>query len=181
MPHTDQEAVRLVLAGEREAFAALVERYQHRLVAALRRLGPDPHACEDLAQEVFLIAFRELRRFDPSRGSFAGWLFTIAHRRCLHELARHRPRLGPAPEPATPATSEARACAEELAAQLESALRRLPGELRRAFAMRVSGQLAYAEIAALEGVAEGTVRARVSRARERLRASLRAYTGERQG
>src|SRR5438445_10085027 len=70
--------VRAAVAGDREAFAALVERYWDRLYRWLYHLTHDRHAAEDLAQESFLKAFAALRRFQPDT-NFRAWLFRIAH------------------------------------------------------------------------------------------------------
>jgi RNA polymerase sigma-70 factor (ECF subfamily) len=71
-----------VREGEREAFAELVEKYQHRLVAVLHHLVGNPDEAEDLAQEVFLRVFRARKKY-RARAKFSTWLFTIANNLAL--------------------------------------------------------------------------------------------------
>ncbi len=173
---SDLESIRRVLAGDREAFADLVERYQQRVVATIRRLLADPHASEDVAQDVFLAAFRKLASFDPQRGSFGSWLFSIARNRSLNSLRQRRPDLHahldqhPAPIP--------NGQPDELRQLLDRQLLRLPVAQKSAWVLRHIAELSYAEVARLEGVPEATVRSRVSRAGERLRSALRSRIGE---
>jgi len=77
-------------AGSSACFEALVRRFGPRLLRYLRRRVGDAHAAEDLLQETFLKAYRNLGRYDPSR-SFATWLFTIATRLAASHWRSHRP------------------------------------------------------------------------------------------
>src|SRR5512147_605104 len=80
--------IRQVLGGNRNAFRMLVVRYQRPLFRLLAGFGLAQAVSEELAQEVFLRAFRNLSTFDPAKASFATWLFTIAKRLALNEVAR---------------------------------------------------------------------------------------------
>ena len=178
----DQAAVRRVLAGEVSAFRELVERHERALFVYLGNLARHPQDAEDLAQESFLTAYEQLARFDPARGAFSTWLFTLARRRALNHLAaaRRRPTRpldtadadeGAAP-PADHRLPEHVVAGEDLARRLDAALDALPDEQRSAFVLARFVQLPYAEIAAVEGVEVGTVKSRVARARDRLRQQL---------
>ena len=73
----DRDLVRLAVSGETWAFGRLVERYGERVLARVRRVVRRPDDAEDLAQEVFLLAFRRLGQLhDGSR--FSPWLLRIA-------------------------------------------------------------------------------------------------------
>src|SRR3954452_8686606 len=67
------------------AFAELVERFQHRLVAVMHHLVGSPHEAEDLAQEVFLRVYRIRKKYRP-KAKFSTWLFTIANNLALNAL-----------------------------------------------------------------------------------------------
>ena len=86
----DIEVIQRVIGGEVEAFRLLVERYQGAVFALLGGLLPRDDV-EDLAQEVFLTAYTQLHRFDPSQAAFATWLLTIARNRGLNALKKRRP------------------------------------------------------------------------------------------
>jgi RNA polymerase sigma-70 factor (ECF subfamily) len=167
----DLEAIARVLTGEVEAFRPLVERYQGPLLALVRNLLPRGSDVEALAQETFLAAFRHLRSFDPARSAFSTWLFAIARNKCLNERKRPRPA-GSAPEPAHVRTPEAEAAGAELAQRLDECLAELPFEQRSAFVLAELHGLSLQEVGRIEGVAVGTVKSRLSRARARLRALL---------
>ena len=76
MKRTDEELVRDCLAGEREAFGSLVERYEKRVYGVAYRALRDTALAEDLAQEVFLRAYRSLKGFKPGK-RFGPWLMAI--------------------------------------------------------------------------------------------------------
>lgn len=88
---TDHHVVGLVRTGDVEAFEVLVDRYHGPLIRHLAYRVGDPEVGADLAQDVFLDAFRNLERFDSER-SFAAWLWGIANKRLLMQWRRQRLR-----------------------------------------------------------------------------------------
>jgi RNA polymerase sigma-70 factor (ECF subfamily) len=174
----DREAIRRILAGDVESFRFLVERYQRPLLCLIRNLTPRGADHESLGQDVFLAAYRNLTSFDPGRAAFSTWLFTIARNRCRNELSRRRPVVGtPLPERGDPRSPDQDAAEAELFRQLDDALNALPFEQRTAFVMAEFQGLTYEEISTIEGVGLGTVKSRISRARDKLRSLLR-HTAE---
>ena len=171
----DDRIASRVLAGDGAAFRTLVERHQAAVFGLLSAILPRAPDREDVAQEAFLAAWRRLDTFDPARGSFAGWLLVIARNRALNAL-RRRGSGGPAPladRPAPPAT-EGGAPAPDVDAlrRLDEALASLSPERRTAFVLSEVHGLPLAEVARIEDVPLGTVKSRVARAREDLRAAL---------
>jgi RNA polymerase sigma-70 factor (ECF subfamily) len=168
----DLEVIRRILSGDTEAFRLLVVRYQRPLFGFIRNLVPGPDG-EDIAQDVFLAAFANLAFFDPARAGFSTWLFTIARNRCLAALKKRRPVLcGRLPERADNRSPEAEASAEEWFRRLDAALEQLPFEQRTTFVLAEMQGFAHEEIARIEGVSVGTVKSRLSRARDKLRSLL---------
>ncbi len=163
----DGEAIQRVLAGDTEAFAVLVDRYRGAVFAITRHLLPDPDAREDVSQETFLEAFRALPRYDPARAQFATWLLTIARNRALNELRRARVRAGAAPLPRRTADE-----AQSPFDRLDAALDALPADQRLAFVLAEVHGLTYEQVAAVQGIAVGTIKSRIARARSALRAEL---------
>lgn len=166
----DSTIVRRVLDGDREAFRVLVERHQARLFGYAGALLSGRHDREDVVQDSFLAAFANLDRFDPRRGTFAGWLFRIVRNRALNEIARKRPV--PLPRVPEPGPTVAARGEPELLTRLDRALAALPFAQRSAFLLAEVHDLPHAEIARIEGVRTGTVKSRVARARARLREAL---------
>jgi len=170
----DLIVIRRILAGEVEPFRSLVERYQKPLFALIRNLTPTTADREALAQDVFLAAFRALRSFDPRKAAFSTWLFTIARNRCRNEAARRRPVFpGELPEAIDPRSPDRDAQQADWFRQLDAALDALPFEQRSAFVLAEIQGLSYEEVSRIEGVHLGTVKSRISRARDKLRALLR--------
>jgi RNA polymerase sigma-70 factor (ECF subfamily) len=160
--------------GDRQAFGALVRRYQQRVHAlGIRLLGSSDDA-DDLVQETFLRAWRALDRFDPGR-PLAPWLARIATNRALSTLAgRSRRRMEEIAESLPsgvplPDEDESRRRFRE---RVQRALLRLPDDQRAVIALRAGEELSYREIAEVLDVPIGTVMSRLSRAREALRRSL---------
>lgn len=164
-----------VLAGQRNEFAHLVSRYQGPLFRIVGNMVP-PAMVEDVVQEVFLAAFRHLRRFDPQRGAFRTWLYRIARNAALN--AQKKKRELPLPEemapidPDTPADALLR---REAADRLDRALSKLPFRERMVFVLADLEGLSYGEIARIEKLPLGTVKSRLARARLKLKSALQGY------
>src|SRR6478752_9662233 len=88
MPQTDAAAVALARDGDSEAFKALVERHSRAVYRLAHRMTGNPHDAEDVVQETFLKAYRQLGRFE-SRANFGTWLHRIAVN-CSIDLIRSR-------------------------------------------------------------------------------------------
>ncbi|HAK94230.1 MAG TPA: RNA polymerase subunit sigma-24 [Planctomycetes bacterium] len=167
-----------VLAGERDLFRALVERYERRVYAVALRILGDRHDAEDASQETFVRAFRSLDGFDARR-AFVNWLLAIATnvaRRHLQRRRRAMPIVQIDAICAGAAASEGEG--EESAAALRGAvaecLERLSEPKRRALVLLHRDRRSYAEIAAIMDVPIGTVKTAIHRARVELREMLRA-------
>src|SRR5436305_12671748 len=91
---TDAELAASAAQGSQDAFRELVKRFERPVYSLVLRMVQDPATAEDLAQEVFVKAFRALRTYDP-RWKFSSWLFKIAHNTTIDHLGRGRPGWGP--------------------------------------------------------------------------------------
>jgi RNA polymerase sigma-70 factor (ECF subfamily) len=175
----EKEVISSILAGDTESFRLIVERYQRPVVRMVRNITFDGQACEDIAQEVFLAAYRKLSSFDPARSSFSTWLFTIARNKSINALRKKKaaPRGGP-PDRSMVRAPQDELVERELLDELDNRLRNLPARQRRAFVLAEFEGLSYEEIAQIEGTKTGTVKSRISRAREKLRSAIRQFNGE---
>ncbi len=188
---TDEELVRSVLAGDRDRFGALVERYQSRLVNYLYRMVRNLDEAHDLAQEVFFRVYQALDRYD-SQYRFSTWLFRVAQNAAIDVLRKRRIQLVPISrrvddggEPAAdldlPA-DEVSALEEMESQERDSAIRgaidALPWEYRELILLRHYGELAYEEIAEMKKMPLGTVKNKLFRARQLLKQRLQPENRE---
>jgi len=171
-------------AGDQSAFAQLVTKHSARVYGTLRRLGLDPQEADEVAQEVFLRAWRGLARFEE-RSRFSTWLYRIAFNEAKRRLARRRPAAVDSPPgdddaiAALPDTigegPQARTLAREFEQMLEQALAELPADLRAAVVLRDLEGLSTEEAAAVAGVRQAAFKSRLHRGRMQLRALLEPY------
>jgi len=179
----DASLVRRCLAGDRDGYASLLARHKGPVYSFLRRLVGGAADAEDLAQETFLKAFRALGAYDAAR-PFRSWLFGIAHHAALDFLRARRPETlslddGDAPL-AVPDAAAGPEREAELAldgALVERLLRALPAPYREVLLLRHAEGLSVEDAAAALGLPEGTVKIRLFRAREMMRAKWEAFSG----
>jgi RNA polymerase sigma-70 factor (ECF subfamily) len=170
--------------GDREAFDALVLRYQAQIFRLARILARgDLRDAEDLAQETFIRAYRGMGRFRQD-STFRTWLHRIALNVIWSHLSRRRQRaphvgLEPSDEDAGPgAAHEPASPPDDVEVALirrqviDRALATLSTDARLAITLRDIQGLEYQEIATITGVPIGTVESRIFRARRRLRPLL---------
>jgi RNA polymerase sigma-70 factor, ECF subfamily len=173
----DSFLIRQVLSGQRNAFRLLVVRYQRPLFRFLGGFGIERAATEELAQETFLRAFRNLPGYDSSKSSFSSWLFTIAKNLAINEIARsHRraPHVEISPDlphgEGLPAQDNLER--HERHRRLRKALQTLPTILRSALVLAYLKEHSLDEIASIESCSVGTVKSRIFRGKQQLRAAL---------
>jgi len=174
----ERELTARVLAGEAGAFEALHAAHAGRVRAYLRRTGFSGADADDLAQEAFLRAFRSMRSFDPSRGSFRLWLGTIAR-----NVARSRWHRRSQPESfdpdlaeeifAAPANPRDAPEGREEAEAVRGCVDALPPELSRVVRLRYVESRTTRGIAEATGLPEATVRLRLKEATDILAACMK--------
>lgn len=160
------DTVTRAIAGDQQAFAVLVDRHGQAVMSLCYASTLNPNDAEELAQEVFLAAWRGLSRF-RGEASFSTWLFSLTRNACVDRARRAaaRPRLASAHEQENlPGPSHDEEDRRTARAILEIAAR-LPTPQRQALLLRDVQGLAYEEIATLQDVPVGTVRSRISSAR----------------
>ena len=181
---TEQEWVERARKGDETAFEALVTAHEKRIYNLCRRLVGNPEDAAELTQEAFLNAWRGLARFQ-GESAFGTWLYRLASNACIDFLRKEKRRQGLSmtvsledeeerqvelpderytPEGELERTEARRAGAE--------GLERLTPEHRQVLVMREINGLSYAEICAVLGLEEGTVKSRIARARNALRKVL---------
>lgn len=149
--------------GDESALGLLVTRHRNRLIRTATNLLRDRHEAEDVSQEAFLKAFREIGRLRDDR-AFSGYLYRICVRLCMDRLRLKR---------AEPAEFDSVQDHEgghiENKVVIQKVLNQMPADLRTTLVLREIEQLSYEEVAETMRVPIGTVRSRLHTAREKFR------------
>jgi RNA polymerase sigma-70 factor, ECF subfamily len=188
---SERELIRKARAGDEDAFALLVMMHADRVYGALRRFGLDAGEADEVAQEVFVRAWRGLPRFEE-RARFSTWLYRIAFNEAQRRLSRRPPpRVGTIdPDADDPVISlpesarlgpEAQTLDREFERTLEHALDQLPAEWRVAVVLRDVEGLSTEEAAEIAGVGQAAFKSRLHRGRMQLRTLLEPYLGLEEG
>ena len=162
--------------GDHSAFEQLVLKYQDRIYNLCRYMLQDAEDARDAAQDTFLKAYAALKTFAP-HASLYTWLYRITVNTCLDYGKKSRPE--PFEDdsaidnlPSTQPSPERLYQSKETACLIEGAIRKLNHKLRAAIVLKEIQGLSYEEIADALGTSVGTVKSRISRAREELRRLL---------
>ena len=182
---TDEFLVQAVLAGDRDRFGLLVERYKRGIASFIGASVRQPSDVADLTQETFLRGFAHLGTFNPDLGRFSTWLYHIARNVVRTFLGRslRRPTVAELGEEQTlentladlsheadPAGGVLRAEAE---AEVRAALAELPERTRTILALRFYDNLDYQTIATTMGLSLGNVKTLIHRGKLALAHKLR--------
>jgi RNA polymerase sigma factor (sigma-70 family) len=178
----DEALLAGMAAGDADAAAAFVRRFQARVFGLAVTMVTDRAVADDVAQEAFLRAWRHAASYDARRGAVGTWLLAITRNLAVDALRAMRsvpmdpevllallpPSSGSGPEGAAVATDDAR--------RVRVALDALPPEQRRAVVLARFSGLTAAEIGEREGVPVGTAKTRIRTGLLRLRDAMSAET-----
>ena len=165
--------IALACAGDEPAFTEIVRRRHARVRRFMYRQCGESALGDDLAQQVFLTAWRSLRQL-RSVAAFDGWLKRIMVTTWLEELRRRKLRFADAQD-AEDDAGHTETTGERL--DLDSALATLPPHVRLCIVLAYEEGLSHQEIAADTGLPLGTVKSHISRGAARLREVLAEYEG----
>jgi RNA polymerase sigma-70 factor (ECF subfamily) len=180
----ESQAIEQTRQGSTAAFNQLVAAYQSQVYNTAYRILGDPDAAADAAQEAFISAYRGIGGFRG--GSFKAWLLRIVTNACYDQFRRRQrhPTSSldallvadeePAELPGAADGPEDHALRREVRAQVQEALLTLPPDQRTVVVLSDVQGLSYEEIAEVTQTSLGTVKSRLSRAREHLRVELLA-------
>ena len=186
----DLQLVRLVQRGNRQAFNFLVKKYQYKVAGIAQRFASNPADVQDIAQESFIKAYKAMESF-RGESAFYTWLYRITVNTAKNFVVKNAGR-GISVDVDTP-DIEAYDGSERLhqgdnpenilessdvKRVIKEALQSLPDDLRQAITLREIDDMSYDEIADVMGCPVGTVKSRISRAREIINRKL-TESGER--
>jgi RNA polymerase sigma-70 factor (ECF subfamily) len=164
---TDEELIKAMASGDRGAVADLYRRHGPWIAARLAGSTSSPELAEEALQDTFVVAWRSAAKY-RGEGTVAAWLWGIARRRLVSLARREHHAVLRLWEPDLD-TTELTASANDEAARVRQAATKLPPEQRRAIEAVFFDDRPIREVAAEEGVAEGTIKSRLFRARLRQR------------
>jgi RNA polymerase sigma-70 factor (ECF subfamily) len=172
---SERAAIAACRRGEREAFDALVARYQRTIYRLCYRYVNNHEDANDLAQDAFLKAWRAISSF-RGESAFSTWLYRIAVNACLNHRALKRPTTQELPEALVDPRPGAQADAErdDEARLLRAAVSRLPERQRATLILKIYHDLTHEEVAEILGSSVGTVKANLFHALANLRRQMGA-------
>lgn len=188
---SDEELLRLMLAGDGDAFEALYDRRQGGVYRFALRMSGSAEIAEDVTHDVFIALMRDGHQFDSARGSVASYLFGIARHSTLKRLRRERSFVSVSDDVedgvGAPKGLDERLVADadpfadltrsETIDLVRQAILALPEHYREVVALCSLGEMSYEQAASVIGCPVGTVRSRLNRAREILVRKLRVVKG----
>ncbi len=190
MQYSDEELVERYGAGDGESFRMLVERYQDRVYHIVYGIVGNKDEAEDLSQEVFLRVYRFLHRF-KGKSRFYTWLYRLTVNVCLSARRKRKnepgkifsladsSKYGDDPgeiELADESFSPLKVLQNrEMAETIKSAINSLSEVLKSTFVLREFEELSYEELTRVLQCSKGTIKSRLSRAREQLRRKIEPY------
>jgi len=177
---SDLELLALIGRSDKDALAALYERYGRRVFSLAVRILSDSVTSEEVTQDVFLSIWRRGASYSPDKGKFTTWLFSIAHNRTIDELRRRRRDLNRGSDDveehldivSADISPDDSAVAQSEYAMVREALKALPPEQRQVVELAYFRGLTQAEIAEKMGQPLGTVKTRMRLALKKLRDAL---------
>jgi len=176
MPNADDRAlVEACLGGDNAAFDVLVERHRKQVYQVCYRFVGNHEDASDLAQDVFIRAYRALRTF-KGHSAFSTWLYRVAVNVCLNRVAVRQPPVETMDsrerEDTTAERPDRAILREERAQTVRAAIARLPKKQRATMILRVYHELPHEQIAAILGSSVGAVKANFFHALANLRKLL---------
>ncbi len=184
---TDSQLIREIIDGNVALFSELIQRYERKMMAFIFHMLKSVQLeslTEDLCQETFYKAYRNLHSFREVDASFSTWLYTIARNTVLSELRKHKTTqvalddAAPIVETAQNVLPEQSVLTKEKVSMVRDAINNLPEKQRSALILREYDQLDYQEIANILGQTVSSVKSLLFRARASVKVQLDPYFGE---
>lgn len=163
---TDGDLMTAVASGDRDALESLYHRHSRWLLTRLHSRCTDDDIVDSALQDTFISVWRSARNYRVQGSEIGGWLWSIALRRLIDHLRRH-------PNPIPVATVPEPEPLPAPGTRAYDLLSRLPAELHAVVSAVYIDELTTAEAAVLLGIPQGTVKSRLSRARDLLREEKR--------
>ncbi len=176
MTRDDRDLIERFKRGDPSGFADLIRKYENRIYGLCRHMMGDADDAQDAAQDVFVKVYGNLKTYRPDSSLYT-WLYRITVNTCLDYRKKKHPESFE-DEPAIDKLPSARPLPDRLYESketghlIEEALRRLPKAFKAVIVLKEIEGLSYEEISEVLHTSVGTVKSRISRAREELKRFL---------
>jgi RNA polymerase sigma-70 factor, ECF subfamily len=183
-PGSDQALMTAFVARDERAAGVLYDRFASRVYGLGMVMLGNPHAAQDLVQDTFVKLWRTAARFDPERGRLETWVLLTARSLAIDVIRRRvletrtLQEMGPPPVHDPSPGPDDLAATADLSARARRAMATLSPEQRSALELAYFGGRTTAEVAALEGIPQGTAKTRIHAALLRLRAEMAKEAGD---
>jgi len=182
---SDNELIRVIREKDTELYGEIIERYQGKLFAYLYRLIGEKEEAEDLLQDVFIKAFRNLHSYDVNR-KFSSWIYRIAHNEAVNHIKRKSLKRfisldnitstkDKLESSSTEDNAEASWIRKETGKEVDKAIKKLPLKYRQVLVLRYYSDKSYEEISEILGKPVNTVGTLIKRAKNKLAGELREF------
>jgi RNA polymerase sigma factor (sigma-70 family) len=172
--------VQEVLAGNKQIYAHIIDKFKNPLYATILRMTKNPHDAQDLVQEAFIKVYQQLDKYDNT-GSFSSWLYRVAINHCMDEFRKKRYKMKQVEidesSMVSADTPELIFLKNEESRRLERLIATLPEDERVIILLRYVNELSYDEIGELVDAPLSTVRNKLHRAKKKMRETVKREGG----
>lgn len=172
----DKAVIKKVLAGDKNAFATIIQTYKNPLYATILRMTYDAQLAQDLVQEAFIKIYEQLPNYKAT-GSFKSWLYRVAINHCLDELRKKQYQYKNEPieeeQLVDKNNPEVVYLKKEKERQLEGLLSQLPEQERMILLLRFNNECSYEEISELLHISVSDVRNKLHRSKKKMRQQVK--------
>lgn len=168
----DKQVIKRVLAGDKQAYAHIINTYKNPLYATILRMTKNPEMAQDFVQEAFIKVYEKLHVFD-GQGNFKSWLYRVAINYCIDEFRKksyqEKPSIIEENLLANSDTPEVILLKKERERQLEKLISALPTIERMVFLLRYRNECSYEEIGEILNIPLSDVRNKLHRSKKKMR------------
>lgn len=177
----ERQWIEEVLAGNKQAYAQIINKYKNQLYATILRMTKNPQDAQDLVQEAFIKVYHQLEKFE-GKGTFSSWIYRVAINHCMDEFRKKRYKMQQLEisedQVMNPNHPEVIFLKKEKNRQLERLIGTLPEEERIIILLRYVNELSYSEISDLVEIPVSSVRNKLHRAKKKLRETIKRDGGD---
>lgn len=176
----DLKWIKEVLAGNKQVFSHIINKYKNPLYATILRMTKNPDNAQDLVQEAFIKVYNQLGKFEQ-KGSFSNWLYRVAINHCMDEFRKKSYTTKKVELDETKVVNsnhpEVIFLKKEKSRQLEKLIATLPEDERMIILLRYVNELGYKEISEMMDLPLTNVRNKLHRAKKKMREQVKNEGG----